>query len=302
MDLSIVVTTRNRYNDLLSCLHSIAESDLKDVVYEVLVVDDNSTDATAQLTGFAGIGHLTVVHNEAQSMMVKSRNIGAKLAAGAYVLFVDDDNEVDRLMIKSLLEGFSHKPDAGILGPSMYYHASRQKYLDFQKINMFTGKTFGIVDQSDNLYCSSDGIPNVFIVKKEVFLSSGYFDETLLQTFTEPDFSFSAKKHGYKTYVYKKAKTFHKTTADANYTERGLGGMYEQKAYCLMRNRVVIVARYGTLVQKLVFLLFFSWIWPLVYSLLIIKRRRFRLVYLYWKGYFAGLYYLFFRSFGVSTI
>ena len=46
MDLSIVITTRNRKIDLLECIDSIKESDLKNIEHELIIVDDASDDGT----------------------------------------------------------------------------------------------------------------------------------------------------------------------------------------------------------------------------------------------------------------
>ena len=50
MDLSIVITTRNRKKDLLECIDSIKESDFKNIEYELIIVDDASDDGTEKIT------------------------------------------------------------------------------------------------------------------------------------------------------------------------------------------------------------------------------------------------------------
>ncbi|EKD52990.1 MAG: putative glycosyltransferase [uncultured bacterium] len=293
MTLSIVITTRNRYEDLIRCVKSLSLSSLPTQT-ELIIVDDFSSDKTRSISGatlkqFSIPG--TIVHNREQYMMVKSRNEGAKKAKGELILFVDDDNIVDREMIKNLVGFANEHPKIGIIGPSMYY-SNGEKYLDFQKINFYTGKTTGHVDNTRSHTCNSDGVPNVFLIKKSVFEKCGYFDEQLVQTFTEPDFALNAKKHGIGCVILKSAKTYHQTSKEDNFKPRSLGGMFRQKAYCLMRNRTVIVSRYGSLTQKAVYLIIFSWFWPVVYSLLVLKKLNFSLIKLYWLGFLDGITYL----------
>ncbi len=60
-----------------------------------------------------------------------------------------------------------------------------------------------------------------------------------------------------------------------------------------MRNRVLFVSRHGSLSQKIIFNIFFSWAWPLIYSFIALRYFRFDLIVLYWLGYADGLIILF---------
>lgn len=294
MDLSIIITTKNRKEKLLKCISSIKKADFFSVDWELIVVDDNSDDGTERLSAQDfNIKKSKIIHNASQQMMVKSRNIGTKEASGKYLMFIDDDNIVSEKMFVILFYFAEKNKSYGIIGPSMYYLENKEKYLDFQKINFFTGRTIGKIDCLEQEVCDSDGIPNVFLIKKTVFESGGYFDEELIQTFTEPDFAFNAKKFGYKCGIVKEAKVYHDVSYNDSRKSRGLGGQFSQKAYCLMRNRTVIISRYGNWLQKIIYLLFFSWFWPLIYSILMLREKRFDLVELYWKGFFDGVRYFF---------
>jgi GT2 family glycosyltransferase len=294
--VSVVVTTYNRYSDLKRCLESVFKSDFED--FNLLVVDDASTDETAALTpeslralfGVDPAFPVMVIHNQENFRMVRSRNTGAKSAAGEYVLFIDDDNIIDPRMISVLVEFADANPGCGVLGPSMHYWSNKKKYLDYQKIDFFTGKTNGYIDDTSATVCDSDGVPNVFMIRSEVFGKAGYFDETLIQTFSEPDFSFNVDRHGYRSVIVKAAVTYHDIPYE--FSPRTLGGEFKFKAYCTIRNRALIVARYGRWYHKLTYGLFFSWAWAFIYSALVFRYRRFDLIRLYWSGWCDGLRYL----------
>jgi len=293
-ELSVIINTRNRKKDLLRCIESVKKSNLENIEWEIIVVDDNSSDGTEKLgIGDLGISNGKIIHNDPQKMIVASRNVGVENSSGRYILFIDDDNIVDEEMIKILVDFARKNKDYGIIGPSMYYLETKQKYLDFQEIDLFTGKTSGRIDETERGICDSDGIPNAFLIKKEVFEAGGLFDNELIQTFTEPDFAFNARKYGYKCGMLKKAKIYHDVSPADGLKSRALGGQYTQKAYCLMRNRTVMVVRYGNFFQKMVYLLFFSWFWPLAYSILMLREKRFDLIKLYWKGFSDGVLYFF---------
>ncbi len=298
--VSIVIITFNRYSYLMDCLDSVCKSDYKNI--EIIIVDDNSNDGTKGLNGdkikeiFSIPGTaVIVIHNSVNLKLAESRNMAAKTARGKYVIFIDDDNIFGPDMIGTLAGFADTHPEFGIIGPSMYYSDGGKLYMNYQKINLFTGRTRGIKNEgSKREYFETDGVPNVFLVKKEVFNKAGYFDTKLMLTFIEPDLAFNAAKYGYKSCMLKKIKTFHRINELDNFTPRGMSGQgshHAQNAYCLIRNRMVIVARYGNKLQKPVYFLFFSWLWPLLYSIIMLKFKRIYLIKLYWAGYKDGIRY-----------
>lgn len=297
-DLSVVVTTVNRKSCLLECVESIAKSDFSDIEWELIIIDDCSSDGTEKLKGNDfGIKNTRVVHNKTQEYMIASRNIGIRESSGRQILFVDDDNVVDRLMIKTLFEFQNQNPEFGIVGPSMYYFQTKKKYTDYQRFNFYTGKTNCYIDSDKRRkIVEADGISNVFMVEREVFKKTGCFDEKLISDYTELELAVKAAKTGFKCAVIKMARTYHKLPVINTGRVRHQGGHRPQVAYCLIRNRFIIVLRYGTLLQKVVFLSLFSWLWPLVYSFSVLRSRRFDTIKLYWRGWFDGVRYLFFGS------
>ena len=167
MNLSIIITTRNRKKDLLECINSIKETDLKNIEYELIIVDDSSDDGTEKITHEdIGLNNVKIIHNDTQQMMVRSRNIGAKNSSGKYVLFIDDDNIIDEDMIYNLVDFAENNPEFGMIGPSMYYFESKEKYMDYQNISLITGKTSYFIGNEESNHYNSAGIPNVFNSRK----------------------------------------------------------------------------------------------------------------------------------------
>lgn len=289
--VSAVITTRNRKAMLLRCVTSLRASTRPPD--ELIVVDDGSTDGTRELTAAdLGFDRCQLIHMPEPVMMVRGRNIGARRSTGSLVLFVDDDNVVEEHMIGRLVDAAKAHPEYGILGPSMFTFAGRRRYLDYQTVNLTTGRTRGRLETGSRAICDSDGVPNVFMIRRAVFEAVGYFDESLLQTFTEPDFAFNARSKGVRCGIVTAAATYHDVPERSSLTPRALGGEFRQKAYCLMRNRTVLVRRYGKIYQKIIYSLFISWFWPLVYSLAMLRYGRLDLVPLYWRGWFDGVVYM----------
>ncbi|MFA5961763.1 MAG: glycosyltransferase family 2 protein [Parcubacteria group bacterium] len=295
MDVSIIITTYNRKEQLLACVASIKKADFSGIAWELIVVDDNSSDGTEEIVAEdLSVVNSQIIHNPQNCLVVKSRNIGARATQGKYVVFVDDDNILDVKMFQTLFDFAENNPEYGIVGPAMYWWHNKENYLDFQEINFFTGMTFGRKNNPPQKVFDSDGVPNVFLVRRTVFETAGYFDEKLKNDYTEPDFAFNARKFGFKCGMIPEAKTYHNIAQKDLHGTRTLVGQFNNdKAYYLMRNRIIIILRYGAWYHKLVFMLVFSWFWPLAYSFLMLKSGRPELMKIYWRGFWDGWRYFF---------
>jgi hypothetical protein len=88
--VSVVIPTRNRSALLATTLRSVLWQ--SDVVLEVIVVDDGSTDATPEVVAAAGDSRVTLVRLDRPRGPAAARNLGAGRATGEWVGFVDDDD------------------------------------------------------------------------------------------------------------------------------------------------------------------------------------------------------------------
>ncbi len=86
---SIIVPTYNRAEYLRKTLESILEQSYP--YYEVLVIDDGSTDNTKEIVESVGHSNIRYVYQE-NGERGKARNNGMRLAKGDYVTFLDSDD------------------------------------------------------------------------------------------------------------------------------------------------------------------------------------------------------------------
>lgn len=290
--LSVVIPTRNRHTVLLRCIHSIVNSSV--LPGEIIVVDDYSDDATKNLTDRNQDGiDIRIIRLSQHVMMAAARNVGAKTARGELVLFIDDDNVLDPNMIALLIQAAENHPAYGTLGPVMYTLSTRQVQTAFQRISLTTGYTWGPRAIPVKPLVASDGIPNVLMIRQAVFRQCGYFDQALMATYSEIDLDLRARRAGFKCGIVTAAKTYHDNHPHRQLIPRTMGGgTFTQKSYCMIRNRSVMVRRYGAWWQQVLFLIIWSWVWPLLYSAIMARHRRFDLVRWYWQGWRDGLIYL----------
>ncbi len=88
--VSVVVPTRDRCALLMTTLASILAS--RDVDLEVVIVDDGSTDGTAQRVEALGEPRVRLVRHDMSMGVVAARNRGIRVADGAWLGFCDDDD------------------------------------------------------------------------------------------------------------------------------------------------------------------------------------------------------------------
>jgi GT2 family glycosyltransferase len=119
--ITVVIATCNRVVSLRNCLSSLEKQTLDRDLFEVLVINDGSTDATGQFLdefmkvtrmGFRYISHKN-------SGVSYSRNVGIDSAEGEYVAFTDDDCIVPPDWLEIMYGRFSRADEevAGIGGP-----------------------------------------------------------------------------------------------------------------------------------------------------------------------------------------
>lgn len=117
--VSVVVPTRDRAEMLRDCLSSLLRQDYSSESYQIIVVDDGSSDGTSSVlaelrTGY--LGHdLRAVRSWGRGLNA-ARNNGIRAARGDLVIFVDDDVDAPPTWLKRFVEGASRHENAGCLG------------------------------------------------------------------------------------------------------------------------------------------------------------------------------------------
>jgi len=110
--VSIVVCTFNRSNRLNPCLKSLREQTYPLDRYEIIVVDDGSTDSTLQTIEKEGVN---LIHHEKNKGIPAARNSGIAAAKGEIVAFIDDDAVADPHWLEHLMLPFED-PTVGASG------------------------------------------------------------------------------------------------------------------------------------------------------------------------------------------
>jgi GT2 family glycosyltransferase len=111
--VSVVVCTRNGARTLHDCLTGLDRLDYPD--YEVIIVDDGSTDASAAI---ASEYDVRLISTENRGLSV-ARNTGMEAATGEIVVYTDDDARPDPDWLRYLAWSFLTTDHASIGGPNI---------------------------------------------------------------------------------------------------------------------------------------------------------------------------------------
>jgi len=116
-DVSAVIVTWNSRDIVLRCLESLAES--TDAALEVIVVDNASTDGTAEAISNrpADVRPVRLVRNPTNAGFPKAVNQGLQMASGPYVLLLNPDVLVGPGSVDAMLRILKADPEVGATGP-----------------------------------------------------------------------------------------------------------------------------------------------------------------------------------------
>ena len=110
--ISVVIPVHNGGEYLSRCLDALLASSYES--YELIVVDDASTDDSAEIARKKGVAVFQLPH---KSGPATARNLGAEMAKGDIVLFIDSDVLVRHDTISRVVSDFMNNPDlAAVFG------------------------------------------------------------------------------------------------------------------------------------------------------------------------------------------
>ena len=116
MKLSVVIPLYNKEKYIGQCLQSVLGQDLPESEYEIIVVDDSSTDSSYSIAnGYAEKNGNIITFRQENGGAGAARNKGLEEAKGDYVYFIDADDYIAENVLNSLLE-ICYRKNLEILG------------------------------------------------------------------------------------------------------------------------------------------------------------------------------------------
>lgn len=205
--ISIIVAARDRSETIEKCLNSLRNINYPKDGYEIIVVNDGSTDGTAEKLKY--YKDIKVIETKGVGPG-QARNIASEQAAGDFVAFTDADCIVDREWLHHLLSGFQTSKVAGVGGnqesPDDETPLGRS-VMSFFKLSGFLG---GYVKSSRMQQISSvehNPACNV-MYRKGIFLDVGGFQHGLWPG-EDVDLDHRLRTRGYFVNYSPQARVYH---------------------------------------------------------------------------------------------
>jgi len=212
--VSIIIPVFNNLGLTRNCLQAIF-TNTQGPEYEVIVVDNASTDGTAEYLKGMQSARVRCIFNSENKGFVEACNAAAELAVGDYLLFLNNDTEVQQGWLSSLVEFADKKPDRGAVGSKLVYPTGKLQEAgcitfsdghgwNYGRHGSPTDPRFNFVREVD--YCSGAAL----MVRTDLWRDIGGFDRRFAPAYYEDtDLCFQIRERGFKVYYQPKSVVIH---------------------------------------------------------------------------------------------
>lgn len=203
--ISVVIPNVDGGDMLLDCMHSVISQALDDL--EVILVDNFSGDGSPEAVA-ERYPSVRVIHNKRNIGFAAGCNRGADAARGRYVLFLNNDAELPPGSLARLLQVAEEDPSAAIWQPLVLDHAgsvetggaayTRAGFLWYIRES-----------QGGTPYPVFVCVGPCILIRRDVFVKLGGFDESYFAYFEEADFCWRARMSGFQARVVPDVRVVH---------------------------------------------------------------------------------------------
>lgn len=210
--VSIIIPVYNQFDYTYHCLESILKNS-GDFIYEIIIANDCSTDLTKSIDQI--VDGIRVINNKTNLRFLRNCNNAAQYAKGEYIVFLNNDTQVQADWLAPLIQLFVRDTQVGMAGSKLIYSngqlqeaggilwkdASAWNYGNNQNPN---DSEFNYVHEAD--YISGAAI----MIRSSLWQELGGFDTRYSPAYCEDsDLAFEVRKAGYKVLYQPKSVVVH---------------------------------------------------------------------------------------------
>jgi GT2 family glycosyltransferase len=218
---SVVIPVHNRVALTAQCLDALLASPVATAELELVVVDDGSTDSTAELLE-SNADRVRVVRHERNTGFGIACNDGAAAASGEWLLFLNNDTLPQTGWLDALIAYAAGQERVGVVGAKLLFpndtiqHAGvvfssgrhpRHLYAGFPSSHPAVNKSreFQVVTAA----CA--------LIRRELFESSGRFDPAFVNGYEDIDLCLRLRELGYTNHYCHECVLYHLESATRDY-------------------------------------------------------------------------------------
>lgn len=229
-DISFVMLSWNSERFLAKSFDSIIHKCLQEnITYEVIVIDNGSTDKSAHIvkeyaTKYPG-GYKLIDLPENKGTTY-SRNLGLKQSQGKNLCIIDSDTELGKGSLRDILQFLATNTHIGLLCPKLVLpDGSIQNSVKLfptmlDKLIKIPRIVFGVKTRNYDFYADfnfnkrqpvDSAISACWFFRQDLIETVGYLDERIFYSPEDLDYSLRTWKSGYKNFYYPDFTVYHHT-------------------------------------------------------------------------------------------
>jgi len=207
--LSVIIPTYNRLEKLKKTIKSAENQTLGKEDFEVIVVDDGSTDGTKDFMEnfFAPEGFSLRYYFLEHSGPEKARNLGIEKSQGDIIFFCGDDTILHENLLEIHKKNHEEKKGIAVLGIALW--DGSEKVTNFMRYLAPAGPQFHYNTIKDKNSAGFDHFYTCNISLPKKCLENEKFDERFCCAFEDIDLGLRLEKKGLKIIFDPRAKVFH---------------------------------------------------------------------------------------------
>jgi GT2 family glycosyltransferase len=243
LDLTVTISNYNTRNLLQGCIESIYRH-TRGIAFEVICIDDNSTDGSAEMVAEL-FPEVVLVRNAENQLYARNQNLGLRLARGRYACLLDSDTLLTGNALQSLVQFMDKQPEAAACGPkllnpdgTLQHHIRRfpgPGVLALQAINWhkllpksrLMNRYYATdVDYSKVQEVESIGT-SVYLLRRSTWEEAGMLDERFRLALADLAYNYMLNRKGLKVYYAPCAQVIHFGSQSVN--QDVLGALRDQR-------------------------------------------------------------------------
>jgi GT2 family glycosyltransferase len=236
--IAVVIPNWNGREHLRACLESLPLAGGAD---EIIVIDNGSADGSTEMLR-ADFPHVTLVRNETNRGFAAACNQGAAAASAEFVAFLNNDARVAENWLVPLVRALETQPDLAAVGSLVLDWEGKR--IDFGRSGLTplargVQLDFGVPvrdapDQSsEQLFANGAAM----LVRREVFLQVGGFDERFFAYYEDVDLGWRLWVLGWRVLLEPASRVFHRHHG----TSRRLGR--DKVSFLMTRNAIATAVK-----------------------------------------------------------
>ncbi len=216
--VSIIIPAYNGLSYTRQCLQALWQN-TSGIPYEVIVVNNGSTDETGDFLAQTGTG-VKVIANQANLGFARACNQGAGAARGQYLVFLNNDTIPQRGWLAALVAVVRRDPRIGVVGSKLLYpdgrvqHAGvairRERPLGTQHIYKGCPASVPQVNKERDFQVVTGAC---MLVRRDLFKVLQGFDEVYVNGYEDVDFCLRVRQAGWRVVYTPRSVLIHYESA-----------------------------------------------------------------------------------------